>query len=230
MSLYPYQLQLSQRRRSVQLMVKDGIVCVKAPVGICQFWLEQWLGKKASWVQKQLQLSPHHQATPFLSRKTIMLAGQLVSLRYQIGASSKCWLNEEGLTIQLSRRVKAENQSNYAFRLFRQSLTQQAQSYFTAEVAALGQLMVVRPRSIVVGDWRSRWGFCNSRQEVGFNWRLMQAPDWVRRYVIVHELAHLTHMDHSRQFWQRVKIFYPDYVAAKQWLKHHQVQLLQTVA
>ena len=54
----------------------------------------------------------------------------------------------------------------------------------------------------------------------------MQVPLWVRRYVVIHELAHLQHMNHSAAFWQLVQQHYPQYREAKAWLKQHQAELL----
>lgn len=226
MLMYPYQLILSKRRRSVQISVKAGQVRVTAPVDICRIWLEQWLAKKACWVQQHICLTSKDSPVDYLTLKTLLISGEEVSFSWQLGPASKCWLNENGLILQLSTRIKAENQPHYANRLLRDFFSQQAQTYFTAQVTTVGQLMAVKPLGVVIGDWRRRWGYCDSSKTLGFNWRLMQAPEWVRFYVIVHELAHLTYMNHSTLFWQRVKTFCPEYLLAKEWLKQHQSQLL----
>lgn len=79
---------------------------------------------------------------------------------------------------------------------------------------------------IHIRDQKSRWGSCSSARNLNFNWRLVMAPEWVMDYVIIHELCHLTHMNHSAQFWELVAHYMPDYQAAKQWLKAHGQELV----
>lgn len=69
---------------------------------------------------------------------------------------------------------------------------------------------------------RRRWGSCSSTGAVRINWRLVQAPDLVRRSVVAHEVAHLVHFDHSPQFHALLRrIFGSDLDAADRWLKDH---------
>jgi predicted metal-dependent hydrolase len=67
-----------------------------------------------------------------------------------------------------------------------------------------------------------RWGSCSDRQAIRINWRLVQAPDAVRRSVVAHEVAHLTHFDHSPAFHAWLgELFEGDLRAADGWLKAH---------
>jgi predicted metal-dependent hydrolase len=67
-----------------------------------------------------------------------------------------------------------------------------------------------------------RWGSCSDRQAIRINWRLVQAPDRVRRSVVAHEVAHLTHFDHSTAFHALLRrLFEGDLAEADKWLKTH---------
>jgi predicted metal-dependent hydrolase len=72
-----------------------------------------------------------------------------------------------------------------------------------------------------VRNQRSRWGSCSRRGTISLNWRLIQTPVSVRDYVILHELAHLKEMNHSKRFWREVARLCPDYKEAENWLKRH---------
>lgn len=96
-----------------------------------------------------------------------------------------------------------------------------AKDYFTARVAYYHTLTGGVYTSITIRDQKSRWGSCSSRGTLSFNYRLMFAPLKVLDYVVVHELCHLTHMDHSRNFWNMVERIMPDYRIYKQWLRDH---------
>jgi len=72
---------------------------------------------------------------------------------------------------------------------------------------------------VSIRNQRSRWGSCGHDGHITLNWRLIVMPDWVRDYVIVHELMHLKRMDHSPAYWKLVEGAYPDYRRARGWLR-----------
>ncbi len=96
-----------------------------------------------------------------------------------------------------------------------------AKDYFSKRVAFYHTLTGGSFQTITVRDQKSRWGSCSSRGTLSFNYRLLFAPPKVLDYVVVHELCHLTHMDHSPNFWSMVEQIMPDYRVYKQWLKEH---------
>jgi predicted metal-dependent hydrolase len=99
------------------------------------------------------------------------------------GASLRCGGPETGL----ARRIET----------FLKSLALETMSAETAEFAARAG---VSPRSIRVGDAKSRWGSCSSDGRIRLSWRLILAPPEVRRFVVAHEVAHLRHLDHGPAF------------------------------
>lgn len=82
-----------------------------------------------------------------------------------------------------------------------------------------------RPQRVFVMGQRTKWGNCSSRGNLSFNWRLILAPDYVLRYLVTHEAAHLAVPDHSAKFWLLVQSHCRDTEKAKQWLCRHQWEL-----
>jgi predicted metal-dependent hydrolase len=76
-------------------------------------------------------------------------------------------------------------------------------------------------RKVSVRDQRHRWGSCSPSGLICLNWRLITMPDWVRDYVLYHELMHLERMDHSPAFWKLVAAVCPRYEEARRWLRRH---------
>lgn len=74
-------------------------------------------------------------------------------------------------------------------------------------------------RKISVRSQRWRWGSCSPSGHISLNWRLVTMPDWVRDYVLIHELMHLRRMDHSPRFWKLVAAACPNYRDARAWLR-----------
>jgi predicted metal-dependent hydrolase len=76
-------------------------------------------------------------------------------------------------------------------------------------------------KNVTIRNQHSRWGSCSAGGTISLNWRLVQAPESVRDYLIYHELMHLREMNHSGRFWVRVAAFYPAWRTAERWLKLH---------
>jgi len=76
-------------------------------------------------------------------------------------------------------------------------------------------------KAVSIRSQKTRWGSCGRNGHISLNWRLMLMPEWVRDYVLVHELMHLRRLDHSAKFWRLVEAACPDYRAARQWLRAH---------
>lgn len=72
---------------------------------------------------------------------------------------------------------------------------------------------------ITIRAQRTRWGSCSQIGNLNFNCLLALAPQNVLEYVVVHELCHIRHMDHSEKFWSDVERYFPEYKSARSWLK-----------
>ena len=94
-----------------------------------------------------------------------------------------------------------------------------AKEILPSRVAHYAALMGVRPAGITVTGARTRFGSCSSKGRLSFSWRLMEYPAEAVDYVVVHELAHLLHMDHSSRFYAVVERVMPDWKARRALLK-----------
>ena len=74
---------------------------------------------------------------------------------------------------------------------------------------------------IVIKEQKKRWGSCSSKGNLNFNWKLIFAPPEIIDYVVVHEMCHLKHMNHSKDFWWEVEQILPDYKERRKWLMEH---------
>lgn len=90
-----------------------------------------------------------------------------------------------------------------------------------ARVAELCGLHGIAVSRVAVRNQRTRWGSCSPRGVVSLNWRLVQVPEAVRDYVILHELAHRRHLNHSQRFWDEVRRLCPGYEESERWLREN---------
>jgi predicted metal-dependent hydrolase len=86
---------------------------------------------------------------------------------------------------------------------------------------ALAAAHGLRVARVTIRNQHTRWGSCSRSGSVSLNWRLVLMPDPVRDYVLIHELMHLRHANHSRRFWRAVEEACPWYREARRWLRKH---------
>jgi predicted metal-dependent hydrolase len=77
----------------------------------------------------------------------------------------------------------------------------------------------VTPGDIDVRELGHRWASCSSKGSLAFHWKCMMAPPTIIDYIVVHELCHVHHMDHTHAFWNEIDKVMPDYQERKEWLK-----------
>ena len=99
------------------------------------------------------------------------------------------------------------------------ALADRARREIPPRVFRAAQAMGVTYGRITIRNQTGRWGSCSSTGNLNFNCLLMLAPESVLNYVVVHELCHRKHMDHSPAFWQEVARMLPDYKKEEAWLK-----------
>ncbi|MDG6778530.1 SprT family zinc-dependent metalloprotease [Thiomicrorhabdus sp. zzn3] len=122
--------------------------------------------------------------------------------------------------------LEAQSMQPVRQRVLQEWFSEQARHYFESEVLVWAQRIGVDYASITVKGYKSRWGSCYPDGRIQFNWRLLQAPAWVIDYVIVHELCHRVHANHSAHFWALVAHHYPQTQQAKRWLRQQGPELI----
>ncbi len=94
-----------------------------------------------------------------------------------------------------------------------------AKETLTKKTVYYSKLMQTSYNRLTVKEQKTRWGSCSSKGNLNFNWKLMMMPEAAIDYVVVHELAHRKHMNHSSSFWREVEKTLPDYRDRREWLK-----------
>ncbi len=108
-------------------------------------------------------------------------------------------------------------------------LYDEAREDIPKRVRHYASLMKVDYGRITIRCQKTRWGSCSTKGNLNFNCLLMLAPSDIRDYVIIHELAHRKHMNHSKNFWKEVEIMIPDYKEKRKWLNTYGEDIMRRV-
>lgn len=164
------------------------------------------------WLEAQLAKVPA--PVDPLARGSLHYRGGALDIDWRADAPRRVAAGEGALTVggpreTLTRRLQRWLEGE-AHRLMAQDLA----GYCTAAGVPVPQLRLTRAGR--------RWGSCSTKGVVRINWRLVMAPDWVRRSVVAHEVAHLVHFDHSPAFHALLATLYEGEIAdADAWLRAH---------
>ncbi len=101
----------------------------------------------------------------------------------------------------------------------------EAKRRLPARLAPYARTLGVEPKRVSIRAQRTRWGSCSSQGTICLNWRLMLLPSDLCDYILVHELCHLRHLDHSKRFWALVESIFPDYAEREDRLESMQGSL-----
>ena len=122
---------------------------------------------------------------------------------------SAAWIGEQRLTQQMRPVVAHPDHAR---------LRQRAARELPAQLLALAAAHDITVARVSIRNQRSRWGACSATGSITLNWRLMLVPDFVREYVMIHELMHRRELNHSKRFWQHVAAACPRHRDARKWL------------
>jgi len=169
--------------------------------------------RNVAWLERQLQR--------LAIRPEMSAIWNLGTEVYFRGAKVRIETDADGWMRLEDERVRVTNPGTDLRTAIQSHLRQRAVQQLPPRVLELAALHGVAVSRVSVRNQRSRWGSCSWRGTISLNWRLIQTPDWVRDYIILHELAHRRQMNHSERFWQEVTRLCPDYQQAECWLKKH---------
>ena len=169
--------------------------------------------RKTVAIQVNSDLSITVRAPHFASEKDIE----------KILMKKEAWISKHIEEIK-TRKKRFESESTDKFTPEKiKLLADKALEVIPMRVEYFANIMGVTYGNITIRNQKTRWGSCSSAGNVNFNYQLYYLPDELLDYVVVHELAHRRHMNHSKEFWSEVARYCPDYRARRKQLKEYQL-------
>ena len=212
------------RRKTISIQISDnGQVLVKAPSYVSKAEISSLVLAKAGWIREKSVSAARVNRQKILHRfaqgEPFLYLGKTYPLHMSYDASVRrvcVSLSSNQLLIQ-TPVVDIKTMEAAVLLWYRENalrLMEQRVAYYSP---ALGK----KPSKVMVREQKSRWGSCNSKGELRFNWKLIMAPPQVVDYVAVHELCHLKEMNHSASFWKLVEGLCSEYKTCRKWLKDY---------
>lgn len=221
------------KRRTIGLSVSHEGLSVSAPRWTPHTEVEALLHAKSGWVIEKLQQARQRAGelarvrTVWADGETFEFLGQPVRLRLDATLVQAQRLDEADasgvreLRLRLSSSA-SESQIRDAAQAW---LMRQARALFEERLRHFGPVLGVAHRSLRLSSAGTRWGSASADGSIRLNWRLIHLKPEMIDYVVVHELSHLRHMDHSPQFWDVVASVMPDHQQRRQALRRAAVPL-----
>ncbi len=198
----------------------DATLVVRAPAHTPLDTIEQFIGKNTGWIRRtlaRLRKRPRVKPKEFVSGEEFFFLGKSCPLEVQNDTLEPLCLRD-GFILNAKERSRGRA-------LFIEWYKKEAKKIIAARVAWWAQRFGLAYTSVNITSANRRWGSCAPNDRLNFSWRLVMTPIEVIDYVVVHELAHIVHKNHSRRFWNKVKAMYPDHKAAQTWLRENEGKL-----
>lgn len=213
------QVVRSNRRKTAEVRVENGIVSIVVPVDLPQDRIEQILNKKSKWIRHKIVL--HHRSMPvqpkeYVSGESVSYLGKNYRLKVIKAPEPSVKLIDGRMQVTLPQGMKSPHAVKEALVGW---YKEHAQANIRSRVERYAPIVGVQPNNIEVRSFKARWGSCHLSGDIQYNWKIIIAPNRIVDYVVVHELCHLKQHDHSPKFWKLVGQIIPDYLECKDWLR-----------
>jgi predicted metal-dependent hydrolase len=222
-------------RRSITISLKPGQpIKVKAGMGTSIDRIQKFLLQKEKWIEKNLlKFAEHAEKFPEKKLKQAEIfpfLGEDLTLRFVPTPLKQTFFSRHSQFLQMHlpetiwKTWKEEEIQKY-FPKLQEFYRREAEKLISERIQVWAAQMQLFPKILKFRNQKTRWGSCSSRGSIQINWRLVAAPLAVIDYILVHELAHLQHMNHSKSFWQLVEKHFPDFASSEKWLKENHALL-----
>ncbi len=184
-------------------ITQNGVVVLKIPKGISISKAENFVISKQNWIHKtKSKISSRNKAySDFIEYKKVSILGKVFNLKYDPCYKTPT-LTDYDLIIKDYKKLIAY------YKKIAQDVLKERTDY-------LAKVMRLDNFSFKIDNSRTRWGSCSSTRQIKLNFRVVMLPHKYVDYIIIHELSHLRHMNHSQNFWREVEKYKPDYKKLK---------------
>lgn len=216
-----YQVIRSRRATADIVIERDGSIVVRAPETIPDERIEDMVEAKRLWIYKNLaewrDLNATRVLREYKNGEGFLYLGR--SYRLLLVAEQNEPLLLKNGRFSLRRDLVDAGSIAAAQSAFRDYYIARGQERISRRVNYYAPKVGVTPRALSVRELGNRWATCSPTGDLAFHWKCMMAPQTIIDYIVVHELCHFHHLDHTDAFWNEVDKVIPNYGERKEWLR-----------
>ena len=232
-----YQLRRSSRAKNTRIVVTADKIEVVAPIKTPDQRIQAFVNAQRDWINAALKrVADKTRSVPSLAPKVyadgalIPYQGRHLPLIITLSSLKTVRVelrDDAAFTVRLPAALATTQHSDLTRQALEKWMKNQARQQVQHWVNHHAPRFGLFPRQIRIKTLKSRWGSCGPKNDINLNWLLLLAPPEALEYVVVHELCHIRHKNHSQQFWQLVGDHLPNFRQRRLWLKQHGAGVMQ---
>ena len=217
---------IRRKRKTIGITITlECKVIVSAPKNVSKEYIERLILRKANWIHQKLDILERTKSEVkekgFVDGENLFFMGKsyIIKIRDIDGNVIKIELSSDRFEIYVGVEIKQEVRKQIIRESLEKWYRQKAKEVLAERTQYYSKIMKLYPNRICIKEQKTLWGSCSSKNNINYNWKLIMAPIEVLDYVVAHELAHMKHMNHSKDFWNYVEVYIPNWKERRNWLK-----------
>lgn len=224
MSSLTYTVERRPRRKTASISVSPmNEVHVIVPEHLTEEQVRSLIERKTNWIRSKIKFNSEvkypYKPKEYVSGEAFSYLGRHYRLKVIVGDSAPVRLENGRFYVSVSSTMPPQDRDEHVLSELTLWYQSRGLKKLKERVAMCAKRLDLEPQKVILKDLRSQWGSCTSRGEIAFNWKIVVAPISIIDYVVAHELCHIVHHDHSKEYWRLLQSILPDYKERKEWLR-----------
>lgn len=209
----------------------DGIILIETPINLTQAYIESILYENANWIKSKVKnindIKCKKKCHKFVDGENLLYLGKkyLISVFEDKKTYCDIRFDNDNFNILINPLILSEFRNKIIQKTLEDWYRRQASVVLHERTKYYSHIIGVNPKCIKIKSQKTLWGSCSSKGNINYNYRLIFAPINIVDYVVVHELCHMVHLNHSKDFWNLVESIVPNYKGLRKWLNENSLFL-----
>lgn len=208
-------------RKTIAISIsEDNQIVVKASKTLSKKYINDFVLEKQKWIKKVMTFNTYekkpYQEKSFSANEKFLFLGKPLFLNIEIGNRKKVKIEDNRLYVFIPSNCK--DTKKYVKNKLIDWYKEQSFKFINQRLNIYKKNLNLTPLKLKIKQLKSSWGSCSKSKIITMSWRVIMAPVEIIDYILVHELIHLIHHNHSSKFWNEVAKVFPNYKQLKKWL------------
>ena len=209
-------IKRTNRLKTISLKVKNQEVVLSAPKFVSDDEIFSIIDNKINWIRNKLSADKSHltKKRKYNNGDKFLYFGSEYLLKIKESEIDNIYLEKNYIIIETKDYTNKDNIK----KILQNWYINESKKYLIKTNSYYEILIGLSAKKLLFGKYKSKWGSCNSNKTISYDWRIIMAPLEVIHYLIIHELCHIKHPNHSKHFWNYVEKYMSDYRIQTKWL------------